>query len=63
MVGDIDFDYDIDLEWDDISNLPCADDDAGTCSDAPDIYIDCLVNADCDDGSVSYTHLTLPTKA
>ena len=50
MVGDIDFEYDIDLEWDDISNLPCADDDAGTCSDAPDIYIDCLLYGDCDDG-------------
>ena len=50
MVGDIDFDYDIDVEWDDISNLPCAADDAGTCSDAPDIYIDCLTQGDCDDG-------------
>lgn len=50
MVGDVDFDYDISVEWDDIANLPCADDDAGTCMDAPDIYIDCLVYADCDDG-------------
>ena len=25
MVGDVDFDYDISVEWDDISNLPCAD--------------------------------------
>ena len=50
MVGDIDFDYQIDIEWDDISNLPCAADDAGTCLDAPDIYIDCLSYGDCDDG-------------
>ena len=50
MVGDIDFEYQIDIEWDDIANLPCADDDAGTCSDAPDIYIDCLLYGDCDDG-------------
>ena len=50
MVGDTDFEYQIDIEWDDIANLPCADDDAGTCSDAPDIYIDCLLYGDCDDG-------------
>ncbi len=50
MVGDVDFDYDISVEWDDISNLPCADDDAGTCMDAPDIYFDCLQQGDCDDG-------------
>ncbi len=42
MTGDIDFEYNIDVEWDVISNLPCADDDAGTCSDAPDIYTACM---------------------
>jgi len=50
MVGDTDFDYFIDIEWGDIADLPCAADDAGTCSDAPDIYIDCVSYGDCDDG-------------
>ena len=49
--GDVDFSYDVSVEWGDISTLPCEHDDFGTCTDAPDIYTVCWGSAhDCDDG-------------
>jgi len=51
LTGDIDFHYDVSVEWGDISGLPCEHDDFGTCTDAPDIYTVCYGAAhDCDDG-------------
>ncbi|MFL2956710.1 MAG: hypothetical protein ACJZ39_04515 [Candidatus Thalassarchaeaceae archaeon] len=41
--SDASFDYSISIEWDDIANKDCGvDDDAGTCTDAPDTYSNCL---------------------
>ena len=41
--SDTSFDYSITIEWDDIANKECGvDDDAGTCTDAPDTYSNCL---------------------
>ncbi len=41
--SDTSYDYSISIEWDDIANKDCGlDDDAGTCTDAPDTYSNCL---------------------
>lgn len=51
QTGDVDFHYDVSIEWGDISTLPCEHDDFGTCTDAPDLWQVCYYGThDCDDG-------------